>query len=70
MVNDNLNIIVTEGEGGLLNGVFKLDRIEVNNEKTFEKIFRTTDKKLNINDVLCILINQFFDFYPLYCPDV
>ena len=33
MVNANLNIIVTEGEGGLLNGVFKLDRIEVNNEK-------------------------------------
>ena len=70
MVNDNLNIIVTEGEGGLLNGDFKLDRIEVNNEKTFEKIFRTTDKKLNINDVLCILINQFFVFYSLYCPDV
>ena len=33
MVDDNLNIIFTEGLGGLLNDACELDRINGNNEK-------------------------------------
>ena len=61
MLDDNLNMIVTEGVGGLLNYSYELDIIQGGNSKIFENIFHTIylflmDEKY----VLLILIKQYF----------
>ena len=61
MVDDNLNMILTEGLGGLLNNDCELDSIEGNNSNKFEEHdvtwFRKSWMKIH---VLCILTKQLF----------
>ena len=64
VLDDNLNMILTEGSGYLLNDACELDRIEGNNSKIPEKHGIPLIKKnwLKIH-VLCILENEPFTIF-------